>query len=353
MAPQVIPPDPHDRAVLHRLEAVVRDVPVDEVALKLAELRLFLEDDLRQVDEEVRRIDRRETPLHLSAGHLLDLGGKRLRPTCVALAARVGRGFGPEAREVAVAVELVHSATLLHDDVVDHGDLRRGAPTARVLYGNAASIFAGDWLLVDAMQRVAKTGLPGQLDRLLAVLKEMLEAEALQLQNRGTLRGSIEDYFRVVEGKTASLFRWGLRAGAQAGGATGAQCEALEKFGGALGVAFQVVDDVLDVAGDGAEIGKSLFADLREGKATYPLLVAVQRDARLGEQIEGALRENAIDQIEGEISRRIRATGAIEASRELAQKLSSEALESLGTLPASPVRDALEQVAVAMLHRRK
>jgi octaprenyl-diphosphate synthase len=353
MAAQVIPQDPHDRTVLNRLEAVVRDVPVDEMAAKLADLRLFLDDDLRQVDEAIRLIDRRDTPLHKSAGHLLDLGGKRLRPTCVALASRVGRGFGPEAREVAVAVELIHSATLLHDDVVDNGDLRRGAPTARVLYGNAASIFAGDWLLVDALQRVAKVGLAGQLDHMLAVLKEMLDAEALQLQNRGSLRGSVEDYFRVVEGKTASLFRWGLRSGGQAGGATPAQCEALERFGGALGVAFQVVDDVLDVAGDGAQIGKSLFADLREGKATYPLLVAVQRDARLGEQIEAALRENAIESIEGEVSRRIRATGAVEASRELAAKLSGEALDSLKTLPASPVRDALEQVAVAMLHRRK
>ena len=351
-------------AMMDRLASISRGGGAAAVADKLVALREFLEDDLREVEESLAAVETmRATPLHRSARHLLDLGGKRLRPTCVALAARVGTGFNPAAREVAVAVELVHNATLLHDDVVDFGDVRRGAPTARVLYGNAASIFAGDWLLVEALQRVQRLGLPGLLERLLGVLKEMLEGEALQLANRGKLRTSQADYFKVIEGKTASLFRWGLMAGGRAGQVAPAHGEALERFGQALGVAFQVIDDVLDVAGDGATIGKTMFADLREGKVTYPLLVALERDEDLERLVAEALAadagaggaDHATDSDragrEGEVARRMRACGAIEDSRQLASKLSSEALGHLHELPAGPVRDALEGVAMAMLHR--
>jgi octaprenyl-diphosphate synthase len=337
--------------MMARLEASARGGGAAVVADKLVSLRAFLEDDLRQVEEDLASIETRPTPLHRSARHLLDLGGKRLRPTCVALASRVGSGFGPLAREIAVAVELVHNATLLHDDVVDVGDLRRGAPAARVLYGNAASIFAGDWLLVDALQRVQRVGLPGLLERMLGVLKEMLDAEALQLTNRGKLRVTREDYFRVIEGKTAALFRWGMFAGGRAGNASPGHCEALACFGQSLGVAFQVIDDVLDVAGEGATLGKTLFADLREGKVTFPLLVALERDPGLEAALQAALADTGLSGGEAEIAQLVRASGAIEESRALAARLSAEALGHLSSLPAGPVRDALEGVALAMLHR--
>lgn len=335
--------------MIARLEESARVGSAAVVADKLVALKAFLQDDLRQVEDDLRAIETKATPLHKSARHLLDLGGKRLRPTCVALASRIGEGFGPVAREIAVAVELVHNATLLHDDVVDVGELRRGAPAARVLYGNAASIFAGDWLLVDALQRIQKVGVPGLLERMLGVLKEMLDAEALQLANRGKLRVSQADYFRVIEGKTASLFRWGMFAGGRAGNATPGHCEALACFGQSLGVAFQVIDDVLDVAGDGASIGKTMFADLREGKITFPLLVALERDPAL-EGLLQRLLANAAGS-EEELAQRIRASGAVEESRGLASKLSAEALGHLSALPAGPVRDSLEGVALAMLHR--
>lgn len=340
-----------DESMISRLEVSARGGGAAVVASKLAELRIFLQEDLRQVEEDLRALEVRATPLHQSAHHLLDLGGKRLRPTCVVLASRAGEGFGPTAREVAVAVELVHNATLLHDDVVDVGELRRGAPTARVLYGNAASIFAGDWLLVDALQRIQRAGVSGLLEKMLAVLKEMLDAEALQLANRGKLRVSQADYFRVIEGKTASLFRWGMFAGARAGSASPAYCEALACFGQSLGVAFQVIDDVLDVAGDSMSVGKTLFADLREGKVTFPLLVALERDSALEELLQEMLNGTTI--VEEELVQRIQASGAIQESQALALKLSTEALEHLTPLPVGPVKDALEGVALAMLHRVK
>src|SRR5262249_50298820 len=145
----------------------------------------LVNDDMAELEESLSAIHLSPNLAHRAAGHLLDLGGKRLRPVCVALSARVGSGFGRAARDLAVAVELVHHATLLHDDVVDLGDLRRGSPAARVVYGNAASIFAGDWLLVEALRRVRAAGVDETLDSLLDTIDEMVCAEALQLEYRG------------------------------------------------------------------------------------------------------------------------------------------------------------------------
>lgn len=340
--------------VLGRLAEVSRVHEGPTLAERLVELRAFVHDDLAAVEEALRLVERRPTPLHDSAHHLLALGGKRLRPLCVALAARMGEGFGPTARAVAVAVELVHNATLLHDDVVDVGDMRRGSPAARVIYGNAASIFAGDWLLVDALARVQATGEDQLLGSLLAVLKEMLQGESLQLKNRGVLRSSLDDYFRVVEGKTASLFGFALAGGARAGRLGPEACASLETFGRKLGVAFQVIDDVLDVAGDAATIGKATFADLREGKATYPLLVAMADEPALVGDVEAALSAGELSpELEAAVGAAVRRTGAVEATRALAKKLSDEGVRAIADLPEAPAKLALLDVAQAMLSRKK
>jgi octaprenyl-diphosphate synthase len=340
--------------VLGRLADVTRVHSEATLAERLLELRAFVHDDLAAVEEALRLVERRPTPLHESAHHLLALGGKRLRPLCVALAARMGDGFGPTARAVAVAVELVHNATLLHDDVVDLGDLRRGSPAARVIYGNAASIFAGDWLLVDALARVHGAGEPELLGRVLDVLKEMLAGESLQLKNRGVLRASMDDYFRVVEGKTASLFGFALYGGGRAGRLAESDCAALEIFGRKLGVAFQVIDDVLDVAGDATTIGKATFADLREGKATYPLLVATEGDPGLIDALENALASGGIESaLEARVGEALRRTGAVDETRKLAKKLSDEAVLAIDVLPETPAKLALLDVAHAMLQRKK
>lgn len=343
--------------VLARLEDVCATKGADTLAGKLAALRLWIDDDLTEVERALRAFDEGETPMHRSAKHLLALDGKRLRPMCVVLAARIGRGLDVLGRELAVAVELVHNATLLHDDVVDLGDVRRGAETARMVYGNAASIFGGDWLLVEALRRIQSTGHYDLLERAIGVLREMLVAEGLQLANRGSMRGSVGDYFRVVEGKTASLFRWALYAGGRAGGVDRTGCEALEQYGRSLGVAFQVVDDVLDVSGDVSVVGKSLFADLREGKMTYPLLLAVQRDAALGKLIEDACADASGASLDTALEKRaatsLRATGALDESVALARRLSADAASALEVLPPSRARDALTQIAAAMLHRKK
>src|SRR4051794_16364191 len=168
---------------------------------RLANLARWVRSDLADFESELAVLPRGARVVQSAAHHLLDLRGKHLRPLCVALTARFGEGFTERARDLAVAVELVHSATLLHDDVVDLAERRRGQPTACTVYGNAASIFAGDWLLVAALRRIRKSGLDGVLDRMLTVIDEMIVAESVQLERRGKIAGAREDYFAIVEGK--------------------------------------------------------------------------------------------------------------------------------------------------------
>jgi octaprenyl-diphosphate synthase len=365
---------PHEE-VFDSLEGVCAVRGLDNLAGRLVELRTWLAADLSDVEAALatacpsgepggggvvgdggRLGDAGDSAAHKAVRHLLDQDGKRLRPICVALAARAGGGFTDTARIYAVAVELVHNATLLHDDVVDVGDLRRGSPAARVIYGNAASIFGGDWLLIDALCRIQAAGQPDVLTRMMEVVKEMVIAESLQLGRRGVVRASEADYFRIIEGKTASLFRWAMFAGARAGGVEGPALAALEAYGLKLGVAFQLVDDLLDVAGDPATTGKAVLTDLREGKMTYPLILAMQRDPSLGPLLE-RLSSSDDAAVDPALAARIPVVmgnaGVTEDCLALANKLIREAIRALGALPPSRARSALESVALATARRRK
>lgn len=340
---------------LDTLERIAETRATPDIATRIADLRAFIADDLAEVEAELAGVERGDDPMRGAAHHLLRQGGKRLRPMCVALASRVGTGFDRRAKDLAVAAELIHDATLLHDDVVDQGDLRRGAPAARVVYGNTASIFAGDWLLVEGITRIRRTGFDDLLDRSLVVLRQMLAGEALQLAMRARVPQGTDAYFQVVDCKTASLFRWALFAGARAGGLDGEACALLESFGSKLGVAFQVMDDVLDLVGDHAEMGKEAFTDLREGKLTHPLMVAVERDPRLRATLIDALaHDNAMDPaVLRAVTQALRTTGAVEESRALAHRLVREAVATLDGVPRGRARSALADVAVAMVERRK
>ncbi len=341
-------------AVLDRLEAVCNTHDAPELAEVLRALSAFMLEDLVQVEADIERVPRRDEVIGKSAHHLLALKGKRLRPMCVALAAKAGRGFDDSARALAAAVELVHSATLLHDDVVDHGTMRRGEPTARTLYGNAASVFAGDWLLIEALRRVRQADVPRVLDDLLDIIDEMIRAEAVQLENRGRLVVDRQTYFAIIEGKTASLFRWGLRSGARAGRLDDEDAEALATYGQNLGIAFQIVDDALDFMGEAEETGKNLFADLREGKVTYPVLVGMERDPALKAALGDALASpKGLSNAEGQrVLTALRKTGAIDASMALAREYSEAAAKAIERLPSGAAKTALTLVADASARRR-
>ncbi len=344
-------------AVLEQLDAVCRDRG-SPLARPLASVLSSIDGDMLAIDEELARVDAPSpAPAESSVRHLLAQRGKRLRPMCVALAARTGPlGFTAAARNLAVAAELVHAATLLHDDVVDLGSLRRGVPTARVIYGNAASIFGGDWLLVEAMRRIQEADVPGALQEALGVLRVMVEAESLQLAARGSDNATLEHnrarYLHIAEGKTASLFAWALSTGARSGGATDAAARALGTFGRQLGLAFQIVDDVLDLD-DTAAIGKNALADIREGKMTFPIVLALEHDPRIATWLAEAERATQVDDaLLQRIAEAVRATGAVAASRECAHELTDSALAALDQVPSCNARDALARAAADLVGRR-
>lgn len=350
-------PWPEPRAeVLHLLEGLSRTHGHIELSEALTMLRALVGDDLSAVEEDLGQIPAMPNVVGRSLRHLLTLEGKRLRPLCVALAARVGSGSSNEARALASAVELVHSATLLHDDVVDLGTLRRGQSTARALYGNAASVFAGDWLLIEALKRVSKAGIAGVLDRLLDVIDEMIRAESIQLEARGRLVADRAHYFSVIEGKTAALFRFALWAGARAGGLGAPEAEALAAYGGELGLAFQIVDDALDFMGDESDTGKTMFADLREGKLTYPLLLGIERAPELARPIASML-EDPEAKLDAAVCRRVLETldrhGALRETLSAARAHVERATRHLLRIPPGPAREGLRIVAAAAVNRAR
>ncbi len=336
-------------SVIEQLDATCRD----KAPRPLGALVAAVEDDMKLVEGSLREIDAGSGPAERCVQHLLAQRGKRLRPLCTALASRCGPlGFTAGARRLAVAAELVHTATLLHDDVVDNGDQRRGQPTARVLYGNAASIFGGDWLLVEAMRFIRQADVPDALDEALVVLQAMVEAESLQLATRGGFDPSVEHYLRIANGKTAVLFGWALSVGARAGGADRVIVDTLGEFGRKLGLAFQVVDDVLDIVGTPEEIGKTALADVREGKLTYPIVVAMRRNPRLREWLTTAAADPALSAESTErLAHAIRETGAAEEARTFAETVTRDALSLLTAIPPSTARDALAQAASSCLRR--
>ncbi len=335
--------------VLDRLAHVSMARGAHDLGQRLTALDRWVKADLVEFEAELAVFPRGARVVQEAAHHLLDLGGKHLRPTCVALASRFGEGFTAKARSLAVSVELVHTATLLHDDVVDVAEHRRGKLAASVEYGNAAAIFAGDWLLVNALRKIGATKVEGLLDKMLGVIDDMILAESLQLERRGKLVANRDEYFKIVEGKTASLFRWAMIAGARAAGLDTRAEQALDQFGLHLGVAFQLIDDELDFR---TGTGKDPFVDLREGKMTYPLVVAIERQPALQAQMEETLQQPDNTADFAAIANTIRETGALVATRKLAEEHANRALEALSILPEGPARDALETIVLASLERK-
>ncbi|MEM8930431.1 MAG: polyprenyl synthetase family protein [Acidobacteriota bacterium] len=342
--------------MLERLETICVDQGLSGLAGRLDDMIGFLGTDLAALEAELASIPRhRERVVGRAADRLLDLGGKRLRPLCLALAARIGGEVDQRVLDLAVAIELVHSATLLHDDVVDGADVRRGAATARAVYGNAASIFAGDWLLIEALRRVRRAEIPGLLEGLFDVIEEMIFAESLQLENRGRLSMNRETYFRVAEGKTASVFRWALIAGGRAVDLDDAWVTALGDYGQHLGVTFQAVDDLLDLTGESTATGKELFTDLREGKMTLPLILALERRPELRAVIEQIVALPIEAELPPGLAMTVighlRETQAVEDTRVIAHERSARAVSALDIVPPSPARHALATVAEAIVDR--
>lgn len=352
----LLSPTPN-RAPLSALASVTSKHGLTDLALRLSELRDWLSDELQDLNEHLSAMAAEPKPdiAWHAAHYLLGQPGKRVRPICVVLAARMGgRDYDTEIRDVAMACELVHSATLLHDDVLDQGTERRGVETARVIYGNSASVLGGDHLLIEALRRVHKAE-PSLVLPLIEVIDEMVGAEARQLEARKDFSPSRDRYLDIVLGKTASLFRWALTAGGQLGKLDAKSCEILGSIGENLGMTFQMVDDLLDLQLSGGDTGKNPLQDLNEGKLTWPLIIACERSPNIAERvIEYANAETTIsqDKISGLLAD-IRETGAIEETKLEAARYAKKAEEALSQLPDGESARALATVVHTALHRRK
>lgn len=323
-------------------------------ATRVAEVRALVAKEMGEIEALVlARIEGGVSPGVESARHLFESGGKRVRPLGLLLACACFGAVTDRARDLGAAAELVHMATLLHDDVIDDGDQRRGRPTSRRIWGNAVSVLAGDLLLVEAL-RLASLTSHHDADtwrELVATLGRLVDGEIIQLRGRLVVSLDEATYFEIVRGKTASLFEWALRAGARTGGAPTQAIDALGRFGASLGVAFQLVDDLLDYEGDVARTGKTLFADLAEGKVTLPLLRAASIIGSSEVASLVARVREGDDAAADALGIRVRESGACDKVRQLARGETDRALAELAVVPRCEASEALADVARGLAAR--
>jgi octaprenyl-diphosphate synthase len=313
----------------------------------------LIADDMLEVDAVIARRLGSGVPLVGQVSqYIISAGGKRLRPALLLLVSAALGYTGPHRFTLAAVVEFIHTATLLHDDVVDESTLRRGRATANENFGNPASVLVGDFLYSRAFQMM----LDANDMRIMAILADatnvIAEGEVLQLMNMHDASLDEAGYLRVIRSKTAKLFEASARLGAVIAGAPPALEQACASYGQALGTAFQVIDDVLDYDGDSQEMGKNLGDDLREGKATLPLIAAMQRGSPAQrEVIRHAIENGAVDELES-IIRIVRETGALDVTRSAAAAEAQRAIDHAQHLPANLHAEGLVQLAAQLLQRR-
>ena len=279
------------------------------------------------------------------AEYIIHSGGKRLRPALVLFAAGAMGYRGTHHHELAAVVEFIHTATLLHDDVVDESDLRRGNKTANALFGNAASVLVGDFLYTRAFQMMVSVNNMRVMDVLSDATNVIAEGEVLQLLNCHDADVEIEDYLRVIRYKTAKLFEAAARLGGILAGADEATETRLAAFGSHLGTAFQIIDDVLDYSADEAETGKHLGDDLAEGKPTLPLIHVMQHGTpEQAALVRGAIENGGRDDFAAVLAA-IQSTKALDEARRYAREEADRAIDAISALPSSIFKDALLQLS--------
>jgi len=302
--------------------------------------------DMAAVDALIRRRLASDVVLiNQIAEHIVSAGGKRLRPMLVVLAGQAAGGAGPDHHQLAAIVEFIHTSTLLHDDVVDESDLRRGRRTANAIWGNAASVLVGDFLYSRSFQLMVELDRMEVMQVLADTTNRIAEGEVLQLLHVRNPDTDEAAYLRVIERKTAVLFAAGTRLGALASGAGQAVQQALYDYGMNLGYAFQIADDVLDYTADAADLGKNLGDDLAEGKATLPLIHAMARSDAATRGRLRAIVEHGDGDAMPEVLAAIRATGGLEYSRRRALDYAAAAEAALAGLPESEALAALRGLA--------
>ncbi len=312
----------------------------------------LIADDMREVDAVIaRRLDSGVPLVGQVSRYIISAGGKRLRPSLLLMVCGALGYQGAQHFNLAAVVEFIHTATLLHDDVVDESTLRRGRATANESFGNPASVLVGDFLYSRAFQMMLDANNIRVMEILADATNVIAEGEVLQLMNMHDASLDEAGYLRVIRSKTAKLFEASARLGAVLASSTPKMEEACADYGQALGTAFQVIDDVLDYDGDPAQMGKNLGDDLREGKATLPLIAAMQRGtpAQRG-LIAHAIENGAVAELDA-ILAIVRETGALDITRQAAAAEAQRAMDCARRLPVNPYSEGLLQLAAQLLQR--
>jgi geranylgeranyl pyrophosphate synthase len=317
--------------------------------LELKEIYRPIQGDLDLVEEELRTLSRKEFPrLAPLLEHILPQTGKRLRPALTLLAGRLYAKNADRLIAMAMAAELFHTATLVHDDVVDDSGVRRGRPTVHSLWGKGAALLLGDYLFSLSADLVASTRNMRVIDIFADTLKTVSRGELGHNLSPGEERATRRAYYRWIEAKTASVMAAATQAGGILGGAPEAGVTALGKYGQRFGLAFQVVDDILDFTGEEGELGKPVGSDLFQGALTLPVLILLERDPKSplarGEESREKARRTA---------RHISHSPVIKECYTIARRFSSQALRALEPLPPSPARNSLAALVQYNLERRK
>ncbi|MBU0594187.1 MAG: octaprenyl diphosphate synthase [Gammaproteobacteria bacterium] len=314
--------------------------------MPLEAIRDCIESDMRAVDAVIRqRLHSEVVLIRQVSEYIINSGGKRLRPALVLLAAGAFGYRGTHHHELAAVVEFIHTATLLHDDVVDESSLRRGRATANAMFGNAASVLVGDFLYSRAFQMMVGVNSLRVMEVLADATNVIAEGEVLQLLNCHDPDIDEDRYLQVIHYKTAKLFEAASRLGAILGGSSREVEDAMAEYGMRLGTAFQLIDDVLDYSGDHQATGKNVGDDLAEGKPTLPLIYAIKHgNAEQAGVVRHAIEQGGLEDMQG-VLQAIRDTGALDYTRQQAECEARAACAALSGLPVSKYQESLLQLA--------
>jgi len=321
--------------------------------VSLDRIRTVIGPDMQAVDGVIKkRLASEVVLINQIAHYIVESGGKRLRPALVVLAGNLFKAKPEHIHELAAVIEFIHTATLLHDDVVDESSLRRGRKTANAEFGNAASVLVGDFLYSRSFQMMVSVGSQRVMEVLADATNVIAEGEVLQLLNIHDPDTDEEKYLRVVRYKTAKLFQAAAQVGAILGNASPRDERALADYGTHLGTAFQLVDDILDYSGDQQETGKNIGDDLAEGKPTLPLIYAMRAgNATQRDAVRRAIEEGGLAELDA-VVQAVKDTGALDYARRAAQAEADAAVNAISHLPDSVYRAALLELCVFAVERR-
>ena len=320
--------------------------------MDIEQIKTLTKDDMNAVDALIKQSLHSDVALVNQLSHyIINSGGKRLRPLLALLAAKAYGYEGQHHHTLAVIIEFIHTATLLHDDVVDESELRRGNQTANAIFGNAASVLVGDFLYSRAFEMMVSIDSMRVMDILANATNVIAEGEVMQLMNCHDADTTEERYIEVIQCKTAKLFEAATRLGAVINKRPAAEEDAIAKFGMHLGTAFQLIDDVLDYQSSSEEMGKNVGDDLAEGKPTLPLIHAMREGKSEQASVIRAAIENGGRENIGIVMEAIESTGAIEYTQKTARQEAELAIQQLAHLPETDYKLALTSIAMFSVNR--